>query len=222
MKSIIINLISVFGSFASLIGLYIALDSGCSTVMGLNVNYLYYFNVFFSLLVAYFLFLDIYNYYKNCDIVYEGKNKNTKINNFMLNWIKDSGKIVIFSRDMTWAGQVDIFNVLSQKSIDREVVLIVSNTNHVVSSLKNNGAEVILYEETGYTPDVRFTIANLDRPDERIAVAHAEQNKHIIHRFYKGKCITFNMAKNLYKTVKMLVESHDKMMASQQKLQNVK
>ena len=136
-----------------------------------------------------------------------------KINEYMYEWIKNSGRIAIFSRDMSFASSdEEIKNLLLDKSQAGEVIVCVANEIALTDELKDKNAEIYSYSNSeDFSPRTRFTIANYGQGKrERVAVAHGEDDFHVIEEFDKNDLVIY-LAKDLIDlAIKLSIKTHIK------------
>ena len=151
--------------------------------------------------------------------------KTAKINRFMRDWIASEGRVVIFSRDLSWAAQdyyvsswerlkdavrsrqrPTIRDLLRDKAGNRELMVCVPRRIAITDALVSEGAEVVTYEELALTPQSRFTLIRHGRGDAEIAIGRMADGVHLIERFSPGEHPAFWMATDLL----ALVEAVDR------------
>lgn len=122
----------------------------------------------------------------------------SEINNYMYNWIKNGGRVTIFTRDMSWA-QTDsvIKDMLIQKSKAKELNIILAERNSFIEELERSGANINVYGELGYTPTSRFTIVKTGRIDSKVAIGTERNGKHYIEEFKSGDGYPLHIANDL-------------------------
>jgi hypothetical protein len=157
-----------------------------------SVNIIYWFLIIFVVfLIALSLYLEICKQGK-IRIIPEGNKK--KINEYMYNWINSSGRVAIFSRDMSFASNDrKIKDLLIRKSAAGEVDVCVPKEIALTDELKRKSAAIHAYsEDKDFSPQTRFTIANYGQgKKERVAVAHGENSFHIIQEFDKNDLVIY-------------------------------
>jgi hypothetical protein len=126
------------------------------------------------------------------------------INDYMFGWISRGGRVVIFTRDMTWATERRISALLLKKARAGELSVCLPSPIPFSEELRNAGAEVSTYRELGYVPTSRFTIINADRLGAQIAIARPTDGVHIIEEFNEGDHPVFAVAKDLVEIVRKL------------------
>ncbi|NDV42387.1 hypothetical protein [Flagellimonas sediminis] len=185
------NILSQIGSIASLCGLIFSLKTDQQSFGGWQ-----WFLVFISIL---FFIVSIYlivsEYLSNKPKMYT---KKSDIRDYMYNWIKNGGRVVIFTRDMSWVNDEEMKNLLRNKSRGKECIICMPNKIDKVVEFESEGATVIEYSSLDYTPLSRFTITNYGRYDAKIAVGKSLGNgKHLIEEFGNGEHPYFQVANDL-------------------------
>ena len=94
-------------------------------------------------------------------IVYK-REKGADIRGYLFRWIKDGGRVVIWTRDMSWAEDQKMRAMLEQKAIARELIVCLPQNTELSDSLKKAGAEINEYR-TSDAFSSRFTIVNYDQ-----------------------------------------------------------
>ena len=104
------------------------------------------------------------------------------IRNYMFRWIKNGGRVAIWTRDMSWVSDKEMTNMLVGKAKAGELIVCLPEGNDLSDSLRLEGAEVIAYGVVN-TPSSSFTIVNYERDGSRVAVGRPDGNLHIIQEF---------------------------------------
>ena len=132
-------------------------------------------------------------------------NDESGIRNYLFRWIKNGGRVAIWTRNMSWAEDSEMNQLLLSKAQAKELIICLPNDITKSDYLKLNGAEVVAYD-TWDAPAVSFTIINYNRAGSRVAVGRASGNKHIIQEFSEGEHPAYYMA---YDLVRMVRERHN-------------
>lgn len=123
-----------------------------------------------------------------------------EINNYMYNWIKNGGRVTIFTRDMSWAQKnPTIENMLHKKAKDDELSIILSEKNEFINGIEKSGAKIYTYGDLGYTPTSRFTIVKTDRIGSKVAIGSENEGEHYIEEFSSSNGYPFHIANDLSK-----------------------
>jgi hypothetical protein len=139
------------------------------------------------------------NYYRKMSgTTFVEPEKDSKIANYMKKWISTSGKIAIFSRNMTWADEPSVKEILTEKAKKDELVIYLPENIPLAKELKASGASVFTYEKLNFKPTSRFTIINFGRDGARIAIGRAiNKDEHKIEEFSAGEHPAFWLAMDL-------------------------
>jgi hypothetical protein len=128
-----------------------------------------------------------------CIALYENRIKkglifksDKEINSFMHRWISNSGRTIVFTRDMSWAkDSKEIQGLLKTKAQKDELSIIIPDRNELINELEKNGAKIFDYKELDYVPESRFTIIKYGQASSsRVAVGRRNgKNEHVINEF---------------------------------------
>ena len=124
-----------------------------------------------------------------------------KINDYMYKWVSRGGRVAIFSRDLSWAGEDRIRQLLLDKARPNELCICLPERIPAVEVLEREGAQICVYPELDYTPESRFTIVNRGRMGARVAIGRAIRDKHRIDEFSSGEHPVFSVANDLVEIV---------------------
>jgi hypothetical protein len=128
-----------------------------------------------------------------------------KINEFMGNWINKRGRIVIFTRDMSWVDNITIKNQLIKKAKSNDLIICQPKMNELSTKLRNVGAEIYTYENLKYIPKSRFTFINYSTNSSKVAIGRKDDNhNHIITEFTTKDTIEYYLAEDLVNIIKSL------------------
>ena len=132
-----------------------------------------------------------------------------KINSYMHKWVSSGGRVVIFSRDMSWTDDEAIRQVLMKKARRNELTVCLEHTIRLTDELRRQGARIVTSGALGHVPRSRFTIVDFGREGARVAVGVKVGNDHVIQEFRSGDHPFFAVAEDL---VKLLLASSGKML----------
>jgi hypothetical protein len=121
---------------------------------------------------------------------------------YMQRWISKSGRIAIWSRDLTWANVSEVRELLLEKARNHELTLCVPRGTALTTELTEAGADVYVYGVGDYVPASRFTIADFERHGARVAVGRAEGDLHVIEEFDASTHPAFYLAQDLVNLVR--------------------
>jgi hypothetical protein len=126
------------------------------------------------------------------------------VRRFMHNWIESSGRTAIFSRDMSWASEPDIADLLRKKAASGELTICVPTQTALTSELELGGAEILTYGRLRHVPRSRFTIRNYGRGDAEVAIGLADGNSHRIRTYQAGRHPAFQTCEDLVEVIRKL------------------
>lgn len=118
-----------------------------------------------------------------------------RIKRFMLRWIKHGGRIVIFSRDLTWVDS-EVKDLLLRKALADELTIVVPRETALITELREAGAAVVRYD-VNYVIKSRFTIVNYGREGAEVAVGRRVDGAHVIETFAQGGDAVYSLAEDL-------------------------
>lgn len=187
----ITNLISQFGCLASLIGLVLSIKSPDSSFNGWH-----WLLLFLSIVLFFISFgLVIWEYHTKKPLIFKNPQG---IRDYMYNWIKNGGRTVIFTRDLSWVSDEEMKDMLNNKSRHCELTICMPNKISKVEEFERSGASIIIYSDVNYTPLSRFTITNYGRDDAKVAVGKSMSNgNHLIEVYGNGEHPYFQVANDL-------------------------
>lgn len=130
-----------------------------------------------------------------------------EINEYMLNWISTTGRITIFTRDMTWGKDYAIKEKLIQKAESNELIICMPRKNNIAEELKSHGARIVEFNRTiNYTTEARFTIIKFGTSDAKVAIGKRYGNYHVIEEYADGEHPLFHVTQDL---VNLLIKADD-------------
>lgn len=133
-----------------------------------------------------------------------------KINSYMRKWVASAGRVVIFSRDMSWAHEPATRSLLREKAQRNELTVCLEHPISLTDELQREGAAIIAYGYLAHVPRSRFTIVDFGREGARVAVGVKDGNAHVIQEFKSGSHPFFAVAEDLVEFLIALskVKSH--------------
>lgn len=150
-----------------------------------------------SILVTIRLILkDFLEYCRFAPKVYTSKKK---INAYMCKLVSGSGRVAIFSRDMSWAQAETVRAILQDKAKRNELIVCLDHPIELTDELKALGAQIITYRDLKHLPRSRFTIVDFGREGARVTVGVPEKDGHVIQEFRSGHHPFFAVAEDLVK-----------------------
>jgi hypothetical protein len=143
-------------SCASILGLYFTLTPATG-----DRPWWHWSLLTFVVGVSIFLIVqEIIDHQRSAPRVYRSQRR---INSFMRRWVSSGGRVVIFSRDMSWAQAQPIRQLLLEKAERNELTVCVEHSIPLTDELDRRGARIIPYGVLGHVPRSRFTIVGFDR-----------------------------------------------------------
>jgi hypothetical protein len=125
--------------------------------------------------------------------------KERRIRRFMRLWLSSGGRAVVFTRDMSWANETNVRNVLFEKADRHELTICIEHMIPLAQELQERGANIIAYGELEVVPRSRYTIIDFERDSARVAVGGAVGKAHVIQKFRSGEHPYFAVAEDLAK-----------------------
>ena len=111
-----------------------------------------------------------------------GPKQSIKIRDFMCDWISNEGRVVVFTRDLTWVKEADrdLLTLLESKARSADLTIVLPHHTPLTQHLEAVGAEVVTYPRLGHTIQSRFTVVGLGRGGARVAIGHNHGGDHVI------------------------------------------
>lgn len=187
---IFINILSVYGSLASVVGLLYEFRDPSNPLSTAEISLC----VVPLTLTIIWTVMTVWNYYTTGPYICGSEQK---IIIYMRKWISHPGRVVIFTRDMSWAKDEKVKSLLTAKAENNELTIILEREIPLACKLRSCGAKIITYEALRHTPASRFTIINKDRHDAQVAVGGKVNGSHVINEFQKGHHPFFAVANDL-------------------------
>jgi hypothetical protein len=119
------------------------------------------------------------------------------IGKYMYEWIRHGGRVVIWTRDHSWANNPEMESLLLFKAGQRELIVCMPVATPFALRLEQAGAELHLYGGSASLPSSRFTIVQYGRDGACVAVGRQIGNAHVIDEFAAGEHPAFHMAHDL-------------------------
>ena len=189
-----------------LIGIIVLQAASCASILGLYFSlyplgavrpWWHWVLVAVTAVITVLLIVrDITDYYKSRPKIFHSK---SDVSNYMRNWISSAGRVVIFSRDMSWAGEQATVDVLFSKARQNELTVCVEHDMHLTRELEKAGARVITYGALNHVPRSRFTIVDYEKDGARVAVGASVKGQHVVQEFQSGEHPFFAVAEDLVK-----------------------
>jgi hypothetical protein len=149
--------------------------------------------------ILFMIYWDIYSYIRRRPKLYRTIKQ---IDQYMHAWIAQRGRVLIFTRDMSWATSKEIKQLLMDKSSRRELEICLPEPIPLTTELAAAGAEIHTYMSFNDSPYSRFTIIRYGKDDARIAIGRDVDGFHQIDEYSFGSDPVFSIAYDLVKIVK--------------------
>ena len=127
-----------------------------------------------------------------------------RITRFMYDWIRNSGRTAIYSRDMSWATEDPVHCLLIEKARNDELVLVLPRPTPLSAELEAAGAQIVTYMGINHDPRARFTIADYGRGDARVAIGITQDSRHRIEVYAAGTDHAFQLSEDLLRILSSL------------------
>jgi hypothetical protein len=159
---VLFRIVSILGTFISVVSLVISFAPDPSTLSERQTLLLALSGLFFIGIVVF----DIIDYFKR-----QPKKMKTEkqIMDYMHGWISRGGRVHIFSRDLSWVHNEEMKELLRRKALSGELNITLPQRIPLLDELQKLGASTNIYPDLDYVPQSRFTIANWERMDARVA-----------------------------------------------------
>lgn len=188
--------------YASILSLYFTLQP-----LGTDRPWWHWLLVAFAIIACFLLILrEIVAHMRSVPKTYRSPRK---INLYMRKWVSSGGRVVIFSRDMSWTDDEATRQVLREKAGRNELTICLEHPIRFTNELRQQGAQIVTYGALGHVPLSRFTIVDFGREGARVAVGVKVGNDLVIQEFRSGDHPFFAVAEDL---VKLLLASSGKML----------
>jgi hypothetical protein len=130
------------------------------------------------------------------------------INGYMERWINHRGRVVIFTRDMSWAGVgTGVERILIEKARSGDLTICMPVRSPLATRLESAGAVIFEYGDLGFPVRSRFTIIRHEAQDARVAIGRSVDDVHMIEEFDIGEHPAFTMADDLVSFARILANA---------------
>lgn len=130
------------------------------------------------------------------------------IRDYMYNWISRGTRVLIFSHDLTWVNDEEMRDLLRGKARCGELSICLRERIPIANELADLGARICTYGELKYTPASRFTIINHGR-DAHVAIGRGSKGEHIVREIASGQDPLFALANDLADIVTKLSDARE-------------
>ena len=128
-------------------------------------------------------------------------NNQAGISRYLYRRIDSGGRIVLWTRDMSWAEGEKMAELLRRKAQRDQLIICLPRETQKSDELKQIGAEVFAYG-TDHATDYRFIIINYGQDGSRVAMVRPGANIHWIQEYAAGdEHPAFHMAHDLVRMV---------------------
>ena len=149
--------------------------------------------------IVFMIYWDVRSYLERRPKLYR---TNKQIDRYMHAWISRRGRVLIFTRDMSWATSKEIKELLTDKANRKELEICLPEPTALSQELARAGAEVHTYPSFNDSPYSRFTIIRYGKSDARIAIGRNVKGLHRIDEYSYGSDPVFSIADDLVRIVK--------------------
>ncbi len=104
------------------------------------------------------------------------------IGNYLFRWIKTGGRVLICTRDMSWAAESRMMRLLEAKARSGELTIVLPEEVARSNELKSAGAEIVVYGDL-HRLATHFTVVNYEHPGSRVAIGWRSGDRHLIQEF---------------------------------------
>lgn len=132
---------------------------------------------------------------------FKGKKREEKIREYMTNIVKNDGRCVISSNDLSWATG-DARDALEEKARLKSLVLVMPKPIELSEILTKKGATAYYYGTSGLKFRSRFTLVNESRADSWVAIGYGENTAHLIREINSKDDPAFHLAEDLIELAK--------------------
>ena len=201
-RQLVIRLLSIVGSTASLVGLVSVFAPKPSEWQQFPIILIAAALVCTGLLI----YLEIKS--EAFKRVYDIGDK-AKIRDYMYEWLSKGGRVAIWTRDMSWVNDDEMRQLLLKKAKAKELIICLPQGIQLTEELSEEGALICAYNSLENAPGSRFTIVNYGQDGSRVAVGRREGDLHIIEEFSAGDHPAFYMARDLVRLAQSTVQEQN-------------
>lgn len=127
------------------------------------------------------LFFELITFVKNMPKKFESPG--SEINAYMYKLVNNNQNTAIFTRDLSWAQDIKVKDMLIAKAQKNNLVIYIPSNNAISDELQAAGAKIYTYASCGYTPKSRFTIVNFGTAHPHIAVTEYGKNTLLVREY---------------------------------------
>lgn len=109
------------------------------------------------------------------------KDDSIGIKAYMRSWIGDSGRAIIWTRDLSWADDDLTKKLLKEKAQEGNLTVCMPKMTELGEALRDAGAKVWIYGRPSFAaPASRFTIAHYGNGGSQVAIGRGGRGIHVI------------------------------------------
>jgi hypothetical protein len=155
--------------------------------------------VFAFAALLFLIFFEIRDYRNKRTLSFDPEDP--RIAEFMGDWVRKGGRVVIATRDMSWARD-DLREQLFSKATTGALSLVLPKEIPLAQELKRAGADVYTYPDLDCELQSRFTIVNYKSQGAEVAIGRRYRGKHQIEQFSDGDHPAFGLAEDLIDVIR--------------------
>lgn len=143
---------------------------------------------------------DVLEYVRRRPRVYPPKSE--EIVRYLAKWLGSGGRAAIFSRDLSWATDPDVLEVLRSKARAGEILAFVARVTPEMSELVKGGAELFEHARPQISLKSRFTVIDYGKAGSRLAIGIVEDGNHVIREYGPSDHVVMALAADLLELAK--------------------
>lgn len=191
------RLFVVAGTFASIVALVISLDPTPDDWRAFEIALAVLASVGFLVVGI----IEVRDVLRRTPRPYSDRNK---IWAYLYEWIREGDRVVVFTRDMSWADEDEMIQLLKSKAYANELTVCLPERTSLIEDLSEAGAEVITYPDLDFVPSSRFTIVRYERADAEVAIGRTIDGVHVIEEFRVGEHPAYALADDLVRLTRQI------------------
>ena len=128
------------------------------------------------------------------------------IKGYMRQWIGQSGRAAVWTRDLSWVNDDETKNLLKAKAASGNLTICMPAQTELGKTLQSSGATIHVYGNGAFlTPESRFTIAFLGNGGSKVAIGRLIKGMHVIEEL-ESNDPAFLMASDLINLAELLAK----------------
>jgi hypothetical protein len=128
--------------------------------------------------------------------------KGPGIVDYLAEWLASGGRAAVFSRDLSWANDPRVADVLHRKAKAGELLAIVARVTPEIAQLAKDGAEMFEHRAAQISLRSRFTVIDYGKMGSRLAIGVVEEGRHVIREYGPGDHVVMSLAADLLELAK--------------------